>query len=156
VLDAVASQMGFNPLGISCDPPFIGHLCLTLHFYRSSVLDAVCSQIGFNPLGISCDPPFIGHLCLTLHFYRSPVLDTVCSQMGINPPLISRDSPFTRAGRLCLTLLTVGRGSNRPKISCYHLFYRSSVLDAVGSQMADVMCSSLYRSSVLDARDSQM
>ncbi len=98
---------------------------------------------------------------MTLHFYRLSVLDAVGSQMGFNPPLISRDSPFTRAGRLCLTLLTVGRGSTRPKISCYHLFYRSSVLDAVGSQMGFnpplISCHHpFYRSSVLDAVGSQM
>ncbi len=84
MLDAVCSQLGFNPLGISCDPPFIGHLCLTLHFYRSSVLDAVGSQMGFNLSLISCHHPF----------YRSSVLDAVGSQMGFNPPLIGtlRDS----------------------------------------------------------------
>ncbi len=69
MLDAVAS-MGFNPLGISCASPFIGHLCLlTLPICRSSVLDGVGSQMGFNPPLILCDPPFIGHLCLTLHFF---------------------------------------------------------------------------------------
>jgi hypothetical protein len=46
-------------------------------------------------------------------------------------------------------------GFNPPLISCYHLFYRSSVLDAVGSQMGFnpslISCYHPYcRSSVLD------
>jgi hypothetical protein len=104
--------MGFNPPLISCDPPFIGHLCLTLHFYRSSVLDAVGTgqPDGVQPVPDHMLPSLLQVLCarrsgqpdgvqpapdlMRSSLYRSSVLDAVGSQMGFNPPLIGtlRDS----------------------------------------------------------------
>ncbi len=53
--------------------------------------------------------------------------------MGFNPPLISCYHPFYRSS--VLDAVGSQMGFNPPQISCHHPFYRSSVLDAVGSQM---------------------